>query len=46
MGFDTSKVKNDVTTQWNSTLQILEKLLKIKDALIITLSSGQKLFQA
>ncbi|XP_050305078.1 E3 SUMO-protein ligase ZBED1-like [Anthonomus grandis grandis] len=39
MGFPVLKIKQDVATRWNSTLFMLERLLEIKDALSVTLSS-------
>lgn len=42
MGFSVLKVKQDVSTRWNSSLIMLERLLEIKDALSITLSDLPK----
>lgn len=37
MGLPVLKIKQDVTTRWNSTLVMIERLLKIKDPLTVTL---------
>lgn len=42
MGFPVLKIKQDVSTRWNSTLFMLERLLEIKDALSVILSSLPK----
>ncbi|CAG9833257.1 unnamed protein product [Diabrotica balteata] len=42
MGFPVLKVKQDVTTRWNSTLLMLERLVTIKDALSITMTKIDK----
>lgn len=42
MGFPVLKVKQDVATRWNSSLIMLERLLKLKDALSITMTKIEK----
>lgn len=39
MGLPTLKVKQDVTTRWNSTLIMMERLLQIKDPLSVTITN-------
>ncbi|KAH1021711.1 hypothetical protein HUJ04_011195 [Dendroctonus ponderosae] len=39
MGFLVLKIKQDLATRWNSTLFMFERLLEIKDALFVTVSS-------
>lgn len=42
MGFPVLKVKEDVSTRWNSSLKMFERLIEIKNAITVTLTSLPK----